>query len=177
MNRYVNIEEFSIWHNRHAYNRRKYVIQSIIKNWMPLLFWFFALYSALGLIHQLCQFLRAKMYVDRPLGMWRERCFYGLRDESIRKMRVLGSFIMLLCWTSLFIGIVWSKPKCMKPWLTIMGVVLPFDFVLWGMEVIIGIEQFTWQGLLSFVLPAICRFVLGCIKLALEEPSRKLFRI
>lgn len=50
VNRYVSIEVFSIWHNRHAYNRRKYVILSTIKNWMPWLFWFFAVYSALGLV-------------------------------------------------------------------------------------------------------------------------------
>ncbi|EDW06379.1 uncharacterized protein LOC6585084 [Drosophila mojavensis] len=177
VNRYVSIEVFSIWHNRHAYNRRKYVILSTIKNWMPWLFWFFAVYSALGLTHQFFQFLRAKLIVDRPVGMWRERCFYGLRDETIRQMRILGSIIMLLCWLLLFIGVVWSLPKCIKPWLTIMGVILPFDFILWSMEVIVGFERFTWQGLVSFMLPFICKIVLGFMKAALEEPTRKLFQI
>lgn len=58
-----------------------------------------------------------------------------------------------------------------------MGVILPFDFILWSMEVIVGFERFTWQGLVSFMLPFICKIVLGFMKAALEEPTRKLFQI
>lgn len=137
VNRYVNIEQFSIWHNRHAYNRRKYVIQKVIKDWMPWFVWFFAVYSALGLVrfrrclisfdplfmqasrlfqaHQFFQFLRAKLVVERPVGMWRERCFYALRDETIRHMRIWGSAIMLACWLMLFIGIVWVRNHRISP--------------------------------------------------------------
>lgn len=65
----------------------------------------------------------------------------------------------------------------MKPWMTVMDVILPFDFVLWGMEVVVGYERFTWQGFISFMLTFFCRTLLGCMKGALEEPDKKLFQI
>ncbi|XP_023169020.1 uncharacterized protein LOC111598163 [Drosophila hydei] len=176
LHRHVNLDVFSIWPTRHAQNRRQYVIRRAIKNWLPWLFWFCVVYSFLGLIHNFVELVRAKLVATRPVSMWRVRCFYGLRDTIIRQMRVMGSLVMIVCWLMLFIGLLWSKPIYMKPWLTVTRFILPFDLVLWSLEVTFGREEFSWQAILSFALPCICQFFVDCLKRALEEPNQKLFK-
>ncbi|EDW66176.1 uncharacterized protein [Drosophila virilis] len=175
LQRYLSLEVFSIWHTRNAEQRREYVVQRLIKDWFPWFYWFFLIYSFLGLMHQLMQFLRAQLVKSRPLTMWRVRVFRGIRDSVIRKMRVCGSFFMLLCWFLLFLGLLLNKPKCMRPWISISSLVLALDFVLWTLEIMFGYDQFNWQCLISFALPFICQILLGNIGKLLEDPNHKLF--
>ncbi|XP_030386629.1 uncharacterized protein LOC115633337 [Scaptodrosophila lebanonensis] len=140
--------------------------------WFPIIYWLVLSLSLLGAISSLVEFVRIYCCPNYRISMWRERKFYVLSYDVLRKGRLVGSFIMINAWIMLFYGLMRTSPIHMVPWISLNVFMLSFEFTLWIIEVMSGRLILEMNMLVSLMLPFGTLLLVKCIKGVFENAIR-----